>query len=77
MKEPKNYNYNYYEHVTDKAFEAHDEGREDEAQIYMLDTIARSLACIADVLEKVTGNSAPKEGDYLYGLVEEDDDDNG
>lgn len=77
MKEPKNYNYNYYEHVADKAFEAHDEGRAEEAQIQMLDTIARSLACIADVLEKVTGNSTPKEGDYLYGLVEEDDDDNG
>lgn len=77
MKEPKNYNCNYYEHVADKAFEALDEGREEEAQIQMLDTIARSLACIADALEKITGNSTPKEGDYLYGLVKEDDDDNG
>lgn len=71
------YNYNYYEHVSGKAFVAHDEGREEEAQIQMLDTIARSLACIADVLEKVTGNSVPKESDYLYGLVKEEDDDNG
>lgn len=72
-----NYNYNYYEHVSGKAFVAHDEGREEEAQIQMLDTIARSLACIADALEKVTENSTPKESDYLYGLVKEDNDDNG
>ncbi len=71
------YNYNYYEHVSGKAFVAHDEGREEEAQIQMLDTIARSLACIADALEKATGNSAPKESDHLYGLVKEEDDDNG
>lgn len=77
MKEPKNYNYNYYEHASEKAFAAHDEGRREEVQLYMLDTIARSLACIADVLEKVTGNSTPKGADYLYDLVKEDDDDNG
>ena len=71
------YNYNYYEHVSEKAFVAHDEGREEEAQIQMLDTIARSLACIADALEKITLSGSPKEADYLYGLVKEDDDDNG
>ena len=76
MKMP-NYNYNYYEHISEEAFVAHDEGRREEVQLYMLDTIARSLACIADVLEKVTGNSAPKEVDYLYDLVKDDDDDNG
>jgi len=73
-----NFNYKYYEHETENAFLTADEqGDNSRAQLFLLDTIARSLACIADVLERTHGLSEPKEADYDLGLVKEDDDDNG
>lgn len=78
MKEPKNYNYNYYEHQATEAFVIADEtGDNARAQLFLLDSVARSLASIADVLENVHGLEAPKMADYDLGLVEGETDDNG
>lgn len=72
------YNYKYYEKESANAFVTADETADYErAQLFLLDTIARSLACIADALERKYGFSKPKEVDYDTGLVKEDDDDNG
>ena len=78
MKKPKEYNYNYYEHMASEAFVTADETKDNaRAQLFLLDTIARSLSVIADALEYQNGTAAPKEVDYDCGLVEEDPDDNG
>ena len=78
MKEPKEYNYKYYEKQSTDAFVTADETQNNaRAQLFLLDTIARSLSVIADALEYQNGTAAPKEVDYDCGLVEEDSDDNG
>ena len=78
MKEPKNYNYKYYEKRSADAFVTADETQNNaRAQLFLLDTIARSLSVIADALEYQNGTAAPKEVDYDCGLVEDDPDDNG
>lgn len=74
----KDFNYKYYEHQATEAFVTAEEYEDNaKAQLFLLDTIARSLACIADVLENAHNCSFAKEFDYDAGLVEEDDDDNG
>ena len=71
------YNYKYYEKESANAFVTADETADYErAQLFLLDIIARSLARIADVLEKTHGLSEPKEDDYDLGLVKAEDDDN-
>jgi len=73
----KDYNYNYYEHQAGEAFVTADEkGDNARAQLFLLDTIARSLASIADVLEATHGLSDPKDADYDLGLVKDEPDDN-
>ena len=63
MKKPKNYNYNYYEHMASEAFVTADETKDNaRAQLFLLDQ---------------NGTAAPKEVDYDCGLVKEDPDDNG
>lgn len=74
----KDFNYKYYEHKATEAFVTADETKNNSrAQLFLLDTIARSLACIADVLENAHNCNFAKDVDYDAGLVEEDDDDNG
>lgn len=74
----KDFNYKYYEHQATEAFVTAEEYKDNaKAQLFLLDTIARSLACIADVLENAHNCSFAKKVDYYAGLVEEDDDDNG
>ena len=67
------FNYKYYEEKAGDAWVAYDEGsRGPKAPLSYLDTIARSLACIADALEKQTGIAGPKTCDYDVGLVDEE-----
>ena len=73
----KNYKYKYYEHLAEEAFECADETNDNaRAQLFLLDTIARSLSVIADVLEHNNGTAAPREVDYDYGLVKDESNDN-
>lgn len=74
----KNYNYNYYEHQAGEAFAVADEtGNNARAQLFLLDSIARSLAVIADSLDYTNRTESPKGVDYDVGLVKDDSDDNG
>ena len=73
----KNFNYLYYEKQAAKAFVISDETEDNErAQLFLLDSIARSLACIADVIEHEHGITVPKPVDYDVGIVS-DENDNG
>ena len=70
----KDYNYLYYEKQATDAFVCADETNNNaRAQLFLLDSIARSLACIADVIEHSHGVTEPKEADYDIGSVDEDD----
>lgn len=67
------FNYKYYEDKAGAAWVTYDETENTaKAQLFYLDTIARSLACIADALEKQTGTAGPKECDYDAGLVDDE-----
>ena len=71
----KNYNYLYYENQAQEAFACADETENDaRAQLFLLDSIARSLACIADILEHSHGVTEPKPVDYDVGVAGNDDD---
>ena len=73
----KNFNYLYYEKQAAEAFVISDETEDNErAQLFLLDSSARSLACIADVIEHEHGITEPKPVDYDVGIVS-DEDDNG
>jgi len=78
MKTPKNYNYNYYEKQATEAFVIADETEDTaRAQLFLLDSIARSLAVLADSVDCANGTETPKQADYDLGLVKDDPDDNG
>lgn len=67
------FNYKYYEEKAGDAWEAYDEAsRGPKALLSYLDTIARSLACIADALEKQAETAGPKQCDYDAGLVDDE-----
>ena len=71
----KNFNYLYYESQAAEAFIVSDKTENNErAQLFLLDSIARSLACIADVIEHEHGISEPKPVDYDIGIVSDEDD---
>lgn len=67
------FNHKYYDYQATEGWVAYDETKNvEKAKMCFLDTIARSLASIADSLEKMTGTASPKECDYDAGLVEDD-----
>lgn len=67
------FNYKYYEDRSGDAWVSFDETANiAKAQMFYLDTIARSFACIADALEKQSGTAGPKQCDYDAGLVDEE-----
>lgn len=73
----KNFNYLYYEKQAAEAFVISDETEDNErAQLFLLNLIARSLACIADVIEHEHRITEPKPVDYDVGIAS-DKDDNG
>lgn len=71
------FNYKYYEHEAGNAWVNFDECSEHnpdtKSLLSMLDTIGRSLACIADALERREGIAGPKTADWDVGIAEEDD----
>lgn len=70
----KDYNYRYYDLQSTKAFLALDERDDPErAKIYLLDSIARSLAVLADNDSLMKGLAIPKEIDINLGLAKEDE----
>lgn len=72
--EYKDYNYRYYDLYSTKAFLALDERDDPErAKIYLLDSIARSLAVLADNDSLMKGFAIPKEIDINLGLAQEDE----
>lgn len=71
----KDYNYRYYEHQSTQAFKALDERRNPErAKVLLLDSIARSLAVLADNDSLMKGFAMPKGIDIDLGLAKEDED---
>lgn len=70
----KDYNYRYYDHQSTEAFLALDERDDPErAKIYLLDSIARSLAVLADNDSLTKDFAIPKEIDINLGLAQEDE----
>lgn len=70
----RDYNYRYYEQQSIEAFVTADEtGNNDRAQLFLLDSIARSLACLADAYAISKGVTEPKKMDIELGLAGEDD----
>ena len=70
----KDYNYRYYDHQSTEAFKALDERHDPErAKIHLLDSIARSLAVLADNDSLMKGFAIPKEIDIDLGLAKEDE----
>lgn len=69
----KNYNYLYYENCSTHGWGLADEQENyQRAQLYLLDSIARSLSCLADAYEHSHGITEPKEVDYDIGSAEAD-----
>lgn len=67
------FNYKYYEHQAEIAFVTADETRNNaRAQLFLLDSIARSLACLADVHEQINLMDDPKPVDFDIGTVKEE-----
>lgn len=70
----RDYNYRYYEQQSIEAFVTADEtGNNERAQLFLLDSIARSLACLADAYAICQRVTEPKKMDVELGLAGEDD----